>query len=92
MEDVGFRQKIEADRLIFADLLHRPFRMEAGVLGQVDGGHAAFADLMLDLVCVIESCKLPSQSAAESYHLSRYEALQHHAPAGRHTEAHRPDH
>ena len=55
-EDIGLRQKIKPGGLIFADLLYRPAGVEADVLRQVDGGHAAFADKGFEFVGVVEDC------------------------------------
>lgn len=45
------------DRLVLADLFHCPAGVEADMLCQVNGGHAAFADLGFDFVGIVEYCR-----------------------------------
>ena len=53
-QNIGFRQEVEPGPLGLAHLLHRPAGMEALVLGQVYGGHAASSNDGSDLVCIVE--------------------------------------
>ena len=53
-QDVGLRQKVKTDRLVLANFFYCPAGVEADMLGKIDSGHAAFADLGLDFVGVVK--------------------------------------